>query len=151
MGTRSTIKFISRYKDKEVPLVNIYQQYDGYIDGIGYELAKWLKGKKICNGISPDYGDEYANGVGCLIAQFIRDFKEEIGGLYITSMEDKEEYNYEVIIEDNKSADNMDKVTQIIVTNWDNSKVIFNGTPSELLEFNEEEYWELRDKSLLER
>ena len=29
MGTRSTMKFISKYDDKLTPLVNVYRQYDG--------------------------------------------------------------------------------------------------------------------------
>ena len=31
MGTRSTIRFIEKYENRETQLVNIYQQFDGYI------------------------------------------------------------------------------------------------------------------------
>ena len=49
MGTRSTIKFY-RNKHNEKPNVcvaSIYQQYDGYISGVGHELANFLKDKKV--------------------------------------------------------------------------------------------------------
>ena len=130
MGTRSTTKFIRKRGDKLEPLVNIYQQYDGYIEGVGHEIAEFILSKKIINGIG--YGqdtEEYANGFECLIAQFIRDFKTRVGGLYITPMDDVEEYNYEVVCNDNNDI-------TIKVTNWDNA-LIFSGTPTELLAYKE--------------
>lgn len=130
MGTRSTTKFIRKRGEKLEPLVNIYQQYDGYIEGVGHEIAEFILSKKIINGIG--YGqdtEEYANGFECLIAQFIRDFKTRVGGLYITPMDDVEEYNYEVVCNDNNDI-------TIKVTNWDNA-LIFSGTPTELLAYKE--------------
>lgn len=138
MGTRSTIKFIRKRKNELTPLVSIYQQYDGYIEGVGYDLANYLKSKKIINGIS--YGqnnDEYANGFDCLIAQFIRDFKKEVGGFYITDFDDVEEYNYKVVFDEDKYFSGDYGTTDDLIT----IKVdtIFEGTPSELLEFKEVE------------
>jgi hypothetical protein len=43
MGTHSTIKFYNEY---DIPLICIYQQWDGYISGVGYDLANFLKDKK---------------------------------------------------------------------------------------------------------
>ena len=137
MGTRSTITFTARYEDGDVSLVKIYQQYDGYIKGVGYELAEWLNKKKIVNGIT--YGEDNtncANGLGCLAAQFIKEFKKDIGGLYITEMSDTEDYNYNVIVDEYKTG-NLDDFTIISITNWDNEEPIFVGKPSELLEFKE--------------
>ena len=139
MGTRSTMKFIRKENNKLIPLVNIYRQYDGYIDGVGHELAKWLLDKNIVNGfgISADI-TKLANGFGCLIAQYIRDFKTEPGYLYITDMDNKEEYNYEVIFDDDKYFDgeyNVDNLITIKVDSYPN----FKGTPSELLSFKESE------------
>lgn len=145
MGTRSTIKFVRPYVDKvgnkkEMPFVNIYQQYDGYISGVGYELAEWLLKKKLCNGFSCDMDDnEYANGIGCLAAQFIRDHKEELGGLYITTLDDTEDYNYTVLVYDESGDRNYPYSYSIRVTNFDNPEPIFEGTPKELLNFKEGE------------
>lgn len=139
MGTRSTMKFIRKGNNKLTPLVSIYRQYDGYIDGVGHELAKYLLSKKIVNGIPiNDNSGRMANGFGCLIAQYIRDFKTEPGNLYITDMDDKEEYNYEVIFDDDKYFDgeyNVDDLITIKVDSYPN----FKGTPSELLSFKESE------------
>lgn len=139
MGTRSTMKFIRKGNNKLTPLVSIYRQYDGYIDGVGHELAKYLLSKKIVNGIPiNDNSGRIANGFGCLIAQYIRDFKTEPGNLYITDMDDKEEYNYEVIFDEDKYFDgeyNVDNLITIKVDSYPN----FKGTPSELLSFKESE------------
>ena len=139
MGTRSTMKFIRKGNNKLTPLVSIYRQYDGYVDGVGHELAKWLLNKEITNGISSnDDLTKIANGFDCLIAQYIRDFKTEPGNLYITDMDDKEEYNYEVIFDENKYFDgeyNVDDLITIKVDSYPN----FEGKPSELLSFKESE------------
>ena len=147
MGTRSTISFGSYANDKYTdPIVTIYQQYDGYISGVGHELAEWLLKKKIINGIGVDqYTDEYANGVGCLAAQFIRDFKQKVGGLYIEEPKVREvcDYNYEVYVNEfiKVPPDGIpaDDCVIIIVRNWDDETTnpLFVGKPSELLEFEE--------------
>lgn len=126
MGTRSTIKFYDGNSDADSkPLVCIYQQYDGYISGVGHGLANFLKGKTIINGIGQSQEmDKFANGMGCLAAQFIAQFKTKIGGLYIDTLDASEDYNYEVRLMDDKSL-------QIKVDD------IFNGSPEELLEFEE--------------
>jgi len=119
MGTRSTVRF---YENGKL-ILSVYQQYDGYISGVGYDLANFLKDKKIINGISGQkMADGYANGMGCLAAQYVASQKTEIGGFYLTSAGDMEEYNYEVRFTDGK----------IIITVMD-----FSGTPEELLQFKE--------------
>ncbi len=50
MGTRSTITFYEKRGTELIPYVNIYQQYDGYLEGVGEDLCKWLKNKIIVNG-----------------------------------------------------------------------------------------------------
>lgn len=93
MGTRSTIKF---YENEEF-LCAIYQQFDGYIEGgVGEEIKKFIKSKKFVNGISPGEYQKVFNGFGCFIAQFIKHFKREAGGLYITHEEDEQSFNYTV-------------------------------------------------------
>ncbi len=125
MGTRSTIKFYSE-NDLETPLVCIYNQWDGYVNGVGYDLAKWLNGKKVINGFSSQTMEEgYANGMGCLAAQYLQEHKKSIGGLYIDSINNVESYNYEVRYIDDKF---------IIKVN-----TIFEGSPDELLNFKEYE------------
>lgn len=142
MGTRSTISFIYG----EDTLVTIYQQYDGYIDGVGHELANWLLKKKLINGIGMDQNtSEYANGIGCLAAQFIRDFKTEVGGLYITTDEiDVKEYcdyNYYVVIPHDvvltSTGTPLNEITEITVAQWGSSNPIFKGSPAQLSRYRE--------------
>ena len=141
MGTRSTIKFVSSFttnegKTIETPIINIYQQYDGYISGKGHDLARWLLSKSLCNGFGSDTKANAANGVGCLAAQFVKENKRGIGNMYIVPMSDKESYNYKVIIKDYMEGD-LEDLTTIKVTNYNSRKPIFVGSPSELLNFEE--------------
>lgn len=120
MGTRSTVKFYDEFK-KEEPILSVYQQFDGYIDGVGYDLANFLKDKKIINGISNQTMEEgFANGMGCLAAQYVAKKKTEIGGFYLTTKNDEQEYNYEVRFIDGKLIIKVDD---------------FEGTPEELLNY----------------
>jgi hypothetical protein len=140
MGTRSTITFIERVNAGDSIVAQVYQQYDGYLEGVGKSLAEWLMPKIMVNGI-PDYEHDYANGIGDLAAQFVHDFKNRIGYLYLYSPDwDAEEwcdYNYKVIqtINKNSYTGNADDVLTIIVTNWNNEEPFFVGKPSELLEY----------------
>jgi hypothetical protein len=125
MGTRSTTKFYS-----EVVLLSVYQQWDGYINGVGHDLARWLSDKKVINGYGMQTREEgYANGMGCLAAQYVADMKGGIGGFYLTTPTDRQEYNYQVRYADGQF--------NIKVKRWDSNRAIFDGTPQELLEFEE--------------
>ena len=120
MGPRSTVKFYDEF-EKEEPILSVYQQFDGYIDGVGRDLANFLKDKKIIHGISNQTMEEgFANGMGCLAAQYVAEKKTEIGGFYLTTKDDEQEYNYEVRFIDGKL---------IIKVNY------FEGTPEELLNY----------------
>ncbi len=121
MGTRSTVTFHSEWN--QGPIVTIYQQYDGYISGVGHELAEFLKDKTVINGIeSGQTMDNFANGMGCLAAQYIAKHKTEIGGFYITKIGDSQEYDYFVRLEDGKLTIEVND---------------FYGTPEELLNYQE--------------
>ena len=138
MGTRSTITFV----ENDTELVKIYQQYDGYIDGVGHELAKWLMKMTLVNGFSDASSKNTANGVGCLAAQFIKDYKEGIGGFYIVPLDtsnDNIDYNYRVVIKPTYSKTACNDVTEIIVTNWNETEPVFKGSPAKLLEFKEDD------------
>ena len=83
MGTRSLTRIIPRqeglsYSDGhrrgELALVNVYQQYDGYPEYMAVEYAIWLQGLSVGNGLDGVISSKlhtFANGVGCLAAQFI--------------------------------------------------------------------------------
>lgn len=92
MGTRSTIAIYENTKH----LVTIYQQYDGYPSGVGLQLAKFVNSGKLVNGLGGDKGLVF-NGMGCLAAALIKEFKDGPGGTYIVPEgQEEEEYNYTV-------------------------------------------------------
>lgn len=124
MGTRSTVKFYNQFNQSE-PILSVYQQFDGYIDGVGHDLARFLKDKKIINGIKDEkMSDGYANGIGCLAAQYVAEMKKKIGGFYLTTQSDSQDYDYEVRFIDGRIIIKVDE---------------FEGTPDELLNYDEHE------------
>ena len=121
MGTRSTVKFYSEFNQEE-PILSVYQQYNGYIDGVGYDLANFLKRKTVVNGFSDcqKMSNGFANKMGCLAAQYVIENKKKIGGFYLTTKDDSQGNDYEVRFIDGK----------IIIKVGD-----FEGTPDELLAY----------------
>ena len=149
MGTRSTVKFIEQVKDretkltKEVTLVSIYQQYDGYASGVGLTLAEFLNEVKMVNGISSRDEGKLANGIGCLSAQYIAHIKEGVGGVYITNPEDQQGYDYEVVVGyegegwNQKPTQPIIRIGGLYVVNNegdDDEEMDFEGTPQEFID-----------------
>tara|TARA_Y100000034_G_scaffold103311_1_gene128755 strand:- start:1561 stop:1992 length:432 start_codon:yes stop_codon:yes gene_type:complete len=95
MGTRSKTTI---YDEDKTPLVSIYSQFDGYFDGMGEKLQKFLTGRKIVNGIGMDDSEETkcSNGMDCLAAMLVAHLKEKIGGIYICPHDAEESYNYDI-------------------------------------------------------
>ena len=122
MGTRSlTYVYV-----EDTPIMCMYRQFDGYPSGHGVELAEFLTQIEMGEGISgkPELFS-YANGMGCLAAQMIVNFKKSPGGFYIYPVElDQacwQEYEYHVY----------DGI--VIVKNP--TEVIFEGSYDEFMSF----------------
>ena len=121
MGTRS-LTFVY---ENDKPILNMYRQFDGYPSGHGAELATFLGSgdRKIVNGFGNDNADDF-NGMGCLAAQMIADFKQGIGGIYIEPVTDEDcgqDYTY--------------KVYNNRVEVYDYNTLIFKGNYAEFTEF----------------
>jgi hypothetical protein len=89
MGTRSlTYVYEGKKEDWVLPFVCMYRQFDGYPTGHGAELAEFLNSGKV------------ANGMNCLAAQLIVNFKKDTGGIYLYPPRLKQdcwqEYEYHV-------------------------------------------------------
>lgn len=98
MGTRSTTKINDEQGET---LVTLYRQFDGYPTAHGQELADFLNGKTIINGISGQTALTHANGMGRLAALLIGHLKDgKIGDIYVTTEGDSQEYNYTVYSKD---------------------------------------------------
>jgi len=95
MGTRA-LTFV--YDERGNTILNLYRQYDGYIEGHGAELAEFLAGKTLVNGFGREEKG-IANGMGCLAAQMVAHFKDSVGGFYIHSVFETDcgqDYEYHV-------------------------------------------------------
>ena len=131
MGTRATIHIAKREEGvsfSEIPekkIVSIYNQYDGYPEGLGVTIADYLNGKRLVNGLGGSR-DTVFNGLGCLAAQLIAEIKDGPGNVYI---EDKDrphgwlDYKYYVWGDDNKD---------IWISIFDGDECIFVGKPKQL-------------------
>ena len=120
MGTRC----LTYVYEGNSPLVCLYRQFDGYPSGHGAELADFLKGIQLGNGIAgkPEMGT-FANGMGCLAAQLIAHFKKSVGGFYIHLVTDSGGVDYEYHVYANK----------VVVKNPD--EVVFSGSRKDFVKF----------------
>jgi len=155
MGTRSLTKVITTWEDtngkkQRKPITCMYRQYDGYLDGHGKELAEWLSGYTIVNGIPMDKSEPMFNGMDCLAAQMFVHFKangckedgtpvSSPGGIYCMHPDAEdcwEEYLYEISEEDKQIH-----LTVYEIGHQSGAAEMFHGTPEELLtKIKEEEY-----------
>jgi hypothetical protein len=135
MGTRA-LTFVY---DGNKPIVNLYRQYDGYPTGHGRELAEFLNGFTIVNGIGAET-TRVANGMGCLAAQVVAHFKESVGGFYIHSVDATEcgqDYEYHVYQKDKELRVRVtDRGCNMFgLTTSDINKSIFDGSVAEFVTF----------------
>lgn len=98
MGTRSTTKI---YEDGRL-LLAIYKQFDGYTDGWGKELKNFLHKGVFVNGFRRTEGKLQFNDVGDFVLLLVKEFKEGTGGLYATTEDDEQEYNYIIEFDHNE-------------------------------------------------
>jgi len=141
MGTRSLTRVIPRqeglsfnegHKKVELAYVNMYRQMDGYPESHGLDLAEFLKDIDIVNGIPLERSRMrfQANGSGCLAAQMVKHFKEEIGYIYLHPHDNEsgwEDYIYTVYPKTGEE-------TFISIYEVYNKKCIFVGTAYQLIE-----------------
>ena len=121
MGTRC----LTYVYEGNSPLVCLYRQFDGYPSGHGAELANFLKGIKLGNGIAdnPKMG-KFANGMGCLAAQLVVHFKKSVGGFYIHLVTDSSGVDYEYHVYANK-----------VVVKDSDEVVVFSGSRKDFAEY----------------
>ena len=100
MGTRS-LTVLQDNDGREIAV--LYRQMDGYPEGHGAELARYLKPFHVVNGFGlGDKKGKAANGMSCLAAQLIAKFKRDIGGFYLHPAGTRdcgEEYVYTVYLQ----------------------------------------------------
>jgi len=135
MGTRSNTLVIGEYDVdgkgiKDVQILNMYRQMDGYPEGHGAELLAFLGPIEVVNGFTMGKTN-LANGAGCLAAQMVAHFKDGVGDFYIEPPilggEFENDFTYAVVVKDD--------VIKVVVYEWD--KNIFSGTVPQFKKFIE--------------
>jgi hypothetical protein len=136
MGTRS-LTFVY---DGETPIINMYRQYDGYPTGHGAELAEFLAPFNMVNGLQLNETRKVANGMGCLAAQLVANFKDGAGQFYLyptSAVDCGQDYEYHIY----KDAEGLrvritDRGCNMFgLTMSDKNDAIFDGTLAEFTEF----------------
>ena len=105
MGTRSLTFVYEKYGQIQKPVCNMYRQYDGYPTGHGAELAEFLNGGRLVNGLieTKTVDEAVYNGMGCLAASMVAHFKQTPGGFYIYSTDERDcgqDYEYHIFNKD---------------------------------------------------
>jgi hypothetical protein len=135
MGTRA-LTFVY---EGDKAIVNMYRQYDGYPSGHGLDLAQFLTRGQLVNGLSGKDTMSF-NGMGCLAAAMVANFKETPGGFYIHSVEDTEcgqDYEYHVYEREGEIRVRVtDRGCNMFgLTMSDTNESLFDGTAVEFLDF----------------
>jgi hypothetical protein len=99
MGTRAIVNI---FDEDRKSLVCMYSQWDGYPSGLGKTLAAFLGGIRLVNGLTGKEKGPVANGMGCLAAQIVKHFKNEVGSIYIINEKDDWGIDYTYEVYDNK-------------------------------------------------
>jgi hypothetical protein len=146
MGTRSLTFVYSESKSGEAAerIINMYRQYDGYPTGHGAELAEFLNSGRVVNGINGIGKERQFNGMGCLAAQLVANFKDGAGQFYLHPVVQQscgQDYEYHIY--------NIDGEFKIEVYycgcnmfgnsgNPEDVEFVFNGSLPEFIEFCKE-------------
>ena len=142
MGTRSLTFVYSESKsgEKATPIMNMYRQYDGYPLGHGAELAEFLSGGRLVNGLSGMGKEKQFNGMGCLAAQMVANFKDGAGSFYlypVTTTDCGQDYEYHI-----RNIDGQFKIDVYYcgcnlfgMSSDYESEVVFSGSLPEFIDF----------------
>lgn len=146
MGTRSLTRVHevgSPPENKQTTLVCIYRQMDGYPSGHGADLAEFLKGRTVGNGIALGKDTtQYSNGPGCFAAGLVHHLKKEndnpakprCGSIYLYPVGTNdvgEEYEYDIMVPWGGGE------IAVRCTNTWEKKVLFDGSADDFVEFVE--------------
>ena len=145
MGTRCLTFVYEKYGQVQKPVVNMYRQYDGYPTGHGAELAEFLSGGRMVNGLAQTktVKEIVFNGMGCLAAQMVTNFKQTPGGFYIHPVDVREcGQDYEYHVSEKKDGLYVEVYycgcNMFGVSSGEESQLIFQGYLKEFTEFCKE-------------
>ena len=149
MGTRSLTFVYEKYGQIQKPVVNMYRQYDGYPEGHGAELAEFLNGGRLVNGLSATktVKEVVFNGMGCLAASMVAHFKQTPGGFYIHPVDITDcgqDYEYHIFSENGLLSGEVFRIEvyncgcNMFGMSGDTHDLVFKGNLKEFTEFCKE-------------
>ena len=141
MGTRSLTTFKEDHNNEEI--VVLYRQFDGYPEGHGIDLFRFLNKMNMVNGIAGGEKRKISNGMSCLAAQMVSYFKEEPGGFYLYRADTRdvgEEYIYTIYV--NHDIDNNKREIMIKVENTSYDESFENRFMEEIFDGEVDNYKE---------
>ena len=149
MGTRSLTFVYEKYGQIQKPVVNMYRQYDGYPEGHGAELAEFLNGGRLVNGLSATKTADEAvyNGMGCLAASMVAHFKQTPGSFYIHPVDVTDcgqDYEYHIYDDNGLLSGSQFRIEvyycgcNMFGMSGDTHDIIFKGNLKEFTEFCKE-------------
>jgi len=148
MGTRSLTFVYESHRTNigqmvHEPIINMYRQYDGYPTGHGAELAEFLSSGSMTNGLRLGANERFFNGMGCLAAQLVANFKDGAGQFYLHPVVQQscgQDYEYHIL-----NVDGQFKIevyycgcNMFGMDSDYESEVIFSGSLPEFIEFCKE-------------
>ena len=141
MGTRALTHVIdeSEFTGEEPQhLLTFYRQMDGYPEGHGADLANFMQGGDLVNGLSIGHkGRQQFNGAGCFAASLIAGVKDGPGGIYLQApdlpgdLNGWQEYEYMIRVQGAESGKTF--VMEVSEGAGNSEDPIFVGTPEEFL------------------
>ena len=137
MATRAMISIAKREEGvsfSEIPnktIVDIYNHWDGYPEGLGVKLASYLNGYHIVNGLGRD-DDKLFNGNGCMAASIIAHLKARPGDIYIEPRGSHSWIDYHYYVWGDYYKD-------IWISIFDGDECVFVGKPQALLDKYEDQ------------
>lgn len=79
----NSVTYVHESDRRSPVLIRMLRHSDGGLSGHGKELKDFLSGITLVNGLSVNQRD-VANGMDCLAAQIVAQFKQGAGGIYLT-------------------------------------------------------------------
>ena len=149
MGTRSLTFVYEKYGQIQKPVVNMYRQFDGYPSGHGAELAEFLNGGRLVNGLiaTKTVDEAVYNGMGCLAASMVAHFKQTPGGFYIHPVDITDcgqDYEYHIFSENGLLSGEVFRIKvyycgcNMFGMSGDTHELVFQGNLKEFTEFCKE-------------
>lgn len=138
MGTRA-LTFVYDGNIGESAIINMYRQYDGYPEGHGAELAEFLSRGRLVNGLTGKNQTVF-NGMGCLAAQLVSNFKDGAGQFYlypVTAVDCGQDYEYHVYQLNNEVRVRIQNrgFNMFGLTMDDTNEALFDGNCTEFFNF----------------